>query len=185
MTFPNNPNPGNRRALSEKVSRKGWAFGVIIVVVAIIVVLAFVWAGNSNSTSGSSSVPAAGATAGGGPQAPSSPPRPRQDASPRAISRLDAERLHGFSDGADLRRDRPQHRKATLASSLRRFSQEHAEKRYAHNDQRCPPADAKQHAQLARHFGRERQNLIDLPPPLSTHSPQFQLQAPAPVAILF
>ncbi len=65
MTFPNDPGRGERRALSQRISIKGWAFGVIIIVVAVILVLAFVWAGNNNSASSASGVPAGTSTAGG------------------------------------------------------------------------------------------------------------------------
>ncbi len=44
MTFPNDPGREQRRRLSDRVSAKGWMFGVIILVAAIGVVVAFAWA---------------------------------------------------------------------------------------------------------------------------------------------
>lgn len=59
MTFPNDPNPVQRRALNDKVSRKGRAFGAIIVLAAIIVIAAFIWIEKSRSASSTSAVPTA------------------------------------------------------------------------------------------------------------------------------
>ena len=77
MSFPNDPTPSERRALSRQVGRRGWVFGLIILLAVIGVVVAFTWAGNEKSATNTSNAPTTTTGAGGSPStAPGAPAAP-------------------------------------------------------------------------------------------------------------